>query len=505
MDKAKAIREERKGGIRDEAHTFKPQINARPSYLDDTPQHDALDDLAANYDTNDIFEKPLPGKKSYGLDPSAAPTYGNMSPGSDALGTEMRKHSPRNSCSNIYQSNSRQSSGSNMKESSYQDTASSYSKASDSEATESFMNNLRSDGSFKSKSKKPGWNEDFTSAGVIDSYSRPPAVPIVKKTAVESTISPRNNLRPPVNAASKSTSQRGISSRSEWDNDFTTHQSDRMNDLPPQPSQQKLSPNSEQAKVITHARSRLSLLKSKIRQSESSGSARFSETYSSDENADDTPRTAPITRNNSSSFSNKQEMPSQTSQYMKKPNQSLQMQDESMNRGRMGANEGRVGNSRTNSQATIDTSISPMSGTPRRSAGGGYSSFNDVPSNIEIDRDRGHLPPRVSKETSSFSMANDSPDMEEDIIIGEQVECPDCGRKFNPSSFQKHAKICAKVFLQKRKVFDSKKMRVADNPELVKIIKKVEKEGKSKKNTKPSEGNIFIPCNELTVLMVTRN
>ena len=54
---------------------------------------------------------------------------------------------------------------------------------------------------------------------------------------------------------------------------------------------------------------------------------------------------------------------------------------------------------------------------------------------------------------------------------GEQRECPDCGRRFNPASFSKHIRICAKVFMQKRKVFDSKKMRVADNPELVKMLK----------------------------------
>ena len=28
---------------------------------------------------------------------------------------------------------------------------------------------------------------------------------------------------------------------------------------------------------------------------------------------------------------------------------------------------------------------------------------------------------------------------------GEQIACPDCGRKFNPGPFEKHVKICAKV------------------------------------------------------------
>lgn len=61
---------------------------------------------------------------------------------------------------------------------------------------------------------------------------------------------------------------------------------------------------------------------------------------------------------------------------------------------------------------------------------------------------------------------------------GPQMECPDCGRKFNPIPYEKHVKICAKVFLQKRKVFDTVKMRVADNPEQLKLLQKAAKEEK---------------------------
>ena len=35
----------------------------------------------------------------------------------------------------------------------------------------------------------------------------------------------------------------------------------------------------------------------------------------------------------------------------------------------------------------------------------------------------------------------------------------DCGRTFNEIAYSKHSKICRKVFIQKRKVFDSKKAR----------------------------------------------
>lgn len=49
--------------------------------------------------------------------------------------------------------------------------------------------------------------------------------------------------------------------------------------------------------------------------------------------------------------------------------------------------------------------------------------------------------------------------------MGEQLECPDCGRKFNKIPYEKHVKICNKIFGQKRKAFDSKKMRMNDELE----------------------------------------
>jgi hypothetical protein len=41
-----------------------------------------------------------------------------------------------------------------------------------------------------------------------------------------------------------------------------------------------------------------------------------------------------------------------------------------------------------------------------------------------------------------------------------QRQCPDCGRSFNENAFERHAKVCAKVFMSKRKTFDSKKARI---------------------------------------------
>ena len=72
----------------------------------------------------------------------------------------------------------------------------------------------------------------------------------------------------------------------------------------------------------------------------------------------------------------------------------------------------------------------------------------------------------------------DAPDPYESGPMGEQKECPDCGRRFNPLPYARHVKICAKVFVSKRKVFDSKMMRIQDNPELVKILKQTAAKGK---------------------------
>ena len=39
------------------------------------------------------------------------------------------------------------------------------------------------------------------------------------------------------------------------------------------------------------------------------------------------------------------------------------------------------------------------------------------------------------------------------------IECPTCSRKFNPKAYEKHSKICQKVFVEKRKAFDMKEQR----------------------------------------------
>ena len=45
--------------------------------------------------------------------------------------------------------------------------------------------------------------------------------------------------------------------------------------------------------------------------------------------------------------------------------------------------------------------------------------------------------------------------------VGRLIPCNDCGRKFNQQAMMKHAKICKKVFVEKRKAFDIAEHRKA--------------------------------------------
>ena len=62
----------------------------------------------------------------------------------------------------------------------------------------------------------------------------------------------------------------------------------------------------------------------------------------------------------------------------------------------------------------------------------------------------------------------------------ERRECPDCNRKFLPESYEKHVNICKKVFLSKRKAFNSSEQREIDEATISK------KKPEPKKNAKSS-------------------
>ena len=100
-----------------------------------------------------------------------------------------------------------------------------------------------------------------------------------------------------------------------------------------------------------------------------------------------------------------------------------------------------------------------------------------------------HKPP-PQQEYSSYGGSGggggmDSEYPDDDAYGGEninQIECPDCGRKFNPEPYKRHAKVCTKVFGQKRKTFDSKKMRIMaiaeQAPEITKLAKEAARSSK---------------------------
>jgi hypothetical protein len=87
----------------DTEHTFTPQINQRPAYLN-KGANDSLDVLASTSqryanNSNDVFEQPLPGNRSQQpireKEREGVSNRGIPSPTSDALGNEMRRLSQR--------------------------------------------------------------------------------------------------------------------------------------------------------------------------------------------------------------------------------------------------------------------------------------------------------------------------------------------------------------------------------------------------------------------------
>ena len=67
---------------------------------------------------------------------------------------------------------------------------------------------------------------------------------------------------------------------------------------------------------------------------------------------------------------------------------------------------------------------------------------------------------------------------EEAKMSSDLRQCPSCQRSFNPETYQKHVKICDKVFNQKRKQFNTQAQRIVE-PEQKKHIVKLKREQKS--------------------------
>ena len=54
--------------------------------------------------------------------------------------------------------------------------------------------------------------------------------------------------------------------------------------------------------------------------------------------------------------------------------------------------------------------------------------------------------------------------------------CPSCNRNFNAEAFEKHVRVCNKVFQQKRKEFNSQAHRIVSN-EHKQILQQVKRRG----------------------------
>ena len=81
------------------------------------------------------------------------------------------------------------------------------------------------------------------------------------------------------------------------------------------------------------------------------------------------------------------------------------------------------------------------------------SKHNLNPSNARTAMKR---PTYNAKESSKGFSAYDFEAVQDDgPTSSDTIACPDCGRSFVQESYQKHVKICKKVFVNKRKQFDS--------------------------------------------------
>jgi len=97
---------------------------------------------------------------------------------------------------------------------------------------------------------------------------------------------------------------------------------------------------------------------------------------------------------------------------------------------------------------------------------------NIRPSMKETDLDKGSIEEDRIESSSTMQTSQ------------ELYQCPDCFRKFNREPYHKHVRVCAQVFLQKRKTFDSSQMRVQANPDLASFLQGSGLNDPRKKGTK---------------------
>lgn len=473
MERARQIREERKSAAVGEA-TFQPQVNKRPSYLDHNRQSDSLDALATSVsavrsDNDDIFERPLPGSLKL------------PSPGSDSLGKEMRKYTnaypePDQNQPNFkskfvqqYQSASSAPPSKPNSLGSYQTDNSSQQQIAE---EDNFFQSLR--GGETRRSSGPGWNSDFSSGPGLDAV--PSRVRQPKGTERVETLGA--HVRDPRGDDTARRRQQVPEPKPDWSFDAS--------DQAPIPT--GISPRGKGD--LMQARSRLSLLKSKLRKSDeqpkdergdSSSSILRTQSvehpFRSGRSSDDNPMPKSSQESVRSGGPRKLKFPDDYEEYV--PPEPTKPLKPSASRppisGRSAARPAAAADSYNAPVARKEQQRNPPAGarTPREEI------YDEQPP-VAPKRQTSIQPPVRDNPTPAIRGAAPPPELVSEYPddLGEQIECPDCGRKFNSAPYERHVKICKKVFVEKRKVFDSKAMRIEDNPELVKILKETEKKEK---------------------------
>mmetsp|Transcript_7601 Transcript_7601/g.12798 ORF Transcript_7601/g.12798 Transcript_7601/m.12798 type:complete len:774 (-) Transcript_7601:285-2606(-) len=625
IELAKQKREERAmmGDECSEEHTFKPKVNPRPKYLERNRQNssDSLDMLTgSNLNSNDVFEQPLPGSRPR-ADPLAGGGSGYQnppSPSSDALGNEMKRHPhqphqqsqpQRHHQPQMQQQQHKYPSNEPAPSQSQSPYKSKFMQQYDGEqshrpapsATASTSPSLTEDvdanffGSLRSDSADGGgWNND-TSNVEIPSLGPPKRkVSYRRRKPTDSTerqyppAPTFSSNRKPAPQHSQSLDPPPWSGDTEFNPESVppSHYGNR-NDVKSTPTSLASNDGDQgflgnqtaprQGGDLGQARSRLSLLKTKMRRSDSgsnvmrpnngeatnlpSGSFKQKSAPSrqqlqqaedgwnndlSDAYIPEVPQTKPNRRrqqeqqqqrrkqqqqyeqaesgwNNDISDtqipdvprprSNRRQQPQQSQQHTSghPPRQPVQRQQQHQQSRWNDASEmeSEVGSSSLPGSAQGGYRDQPQQQKPRRQVSAPrqhqHQQQYQQPPQQQYQQQEQHqpryqqqqpepqqqqqyqqqqyqqdLPPDAYPSSSDpFAAGNENPP------AGEQKQCPDCGRKFNPSPYERHIKICAKVFLEKRKAFDSKKMRIesvaADNPDIVKVLSEKEKEDRRQK------------------------
>lgn len=101
-------------------------------------------------------------------------------------------------------------------------------------------------------------------------------------------------------------------------------------------------------------------------------------------------------------------------------------------------------------------------------------------------------------QTSYPSMSSPDAYPQGGVANGQLIGCPDCGRKFNADSIDRHIKICKKVFVNKRQQFSSAANRLGEFEDAQQLIANAERQEASReapeKKVRPANASDKVPA-----------